>query len=416
MYNSHIRRFILLTRSHAEREGRSCYTPHFVCSKVRSLFSCDEIIVSKEMHSGGGFHFHVGILNQTASRHTATKRLRDSFVDFEGRQLNVSFHKSWNTILKYCFKQDSNPYCWGTTPDKCRQRIGWQGQVPVAGAVRCSDSNKSKRGRLSDQSALDKVLSYESWDEVLKDRKLRGSIVSRISAYKQAFVEYKAAVKVAPLPFVERLNKRVSLLLQEDNNVLPYTKEELGDNVWFILEWLAKNFALERQLHQEQLFVVGKTKVGKTRLFKLLADSEVCNFYAMDDLLEFSDASNYADAFVFDEFSLNTSNVGSLIRVLNKIADGQKVKLNVKYSFFIKTRNLGLVRISNDYPHFPAGSKVSKEAFNAFIGRFAVIDFDKQINWVDARLLLTLKQIVDSLINKNPLLGAAEDTISIIND
>lgn len=87
--SSHIRKFILLTLSHAESGGRSHYTPHFVTSKCRSLFNCESVIVAKELHQNKGYHYHVGVLNDTASYNTAAKLLRGSFPEFEGRQLNV---------------------------------------------------------------------------------------------------------------------------------------------------------------------------------------------------------------------------------------------------------------------------------------------------------------------------------------
>ena len=119
----YIRKYILLTLSHAERGDRSHYTAHFVSGKCRSVFSCQSVIVAKEQHKEGGYHYHVGILNDNASRKTATKRLREAFKEFSGNQLNVKFHKSWTTICEYVFKEDEDPYCWGTTKEGCRERL-----------------------------------------------------------------------------------------------------------------------------------------------------------------------------------------------------------------------------------------------------------------------------------------------------
>ena len=106
----------------AESGDRVDYTPHFVVSS-RSLFNCESVIVAKQLHKNSGYYYSIGILNHTASYHTATKLLRKSFPEFDGRQLNVSFHKSWNTICEYIFKQDESPFCWGTTKEQCRERI-----------------------------------------------------------------------------------------------------------------------------------------------------------------------------------------------------------------------------------------------------------------------------------------------------
>jgi len=393
---SHIRRFILLTLSHAERADRQMYTPHFVTTKVRGLFSCDQIVVSRETHAEGGYHYHVGILNCTASVHTATKVLRKAFSEFDGRQLNVSFHKSWKTILKYCLKHDMNPNCWNTSAEECRRHVGSKSSVPSVGISQ--DYNKSSSSTTVKLTFLDKLLSYNSWDEALLDKSLLSEIAPKIASYKQTFFEYKRAVAESPLPFAERLNAKLEILLPAVEELSPYTPEEVGENIYSILEWLAKNLSLERESHDPQLFIVGETSLGKTRLFKLLEESEVCNFYQMDEMLEFSGASNFTDGFVFDEFSLDLSNVGSTIRLLNKIADGQKVKLNVKYGFFLKTRNVGVILISNDYPKYP--SRVSKRTFDAFLRRFELVNFDREVRWDMHRLLLTLKILVDRLLVK----------------
>ena len=78
-----------MTLSHAEIGDRVHYGEHFVVSKCRSLFNCESIAVGKELHVTSGYHYHVGILNDTASCHTVAKILRDFFPEFQGRQLNV---------------------------------------------------------------------------------------------------------------------------------------------------------------------------------------------------------------------------------------------------------------------------------------------------------------------------------------
>ncbi len=109
--------------NHVESGDRRQYTPYFVVSKCKSLFNCESLIVAKELHKEKGYHYHVGIYNDTASRYTAVNKLRESFPEFSGRQLNVSFHKSWATICEYIFKQDQDPYCWGSTKEQCRERL-----------------------------------------------------------------------------------------------------------------------------------------------------------------------------------------------------------------------------------------------------------------------------------------------------
>lgn len=83
-------------------------------SRLTKLYTCKSILVSKENHaSRGGIHYHVGVWNEDASKHTVVSRLRDTFPEFEGHQLNVSCHKGWNSICKYLLKEDPNPTVWG---------------------------------------------------------------------------------------------------------------------------------------------------------------------------------------------------------------------------------------------------------------------------------------------------------------
>jgi len=179
--SSHIRKFILLTLSHAESGGRSHYTPHFVTSKCRSLFNCESVIVSKELHQNKGYHYHVGVLNDTASYNTAAKLLRGSFPEFEGRQLNVSFHKSWNTICEYVFKQDQDTYCWGTTKEQCRERL-----------------HRKKAGKKS-VDLINRLRKCETWNDVLADSILGPRVLKSYSSIKQAFYDLKVYEKVPSL-------------------------------------------------------------------------------------------------------------------------------------------------------------------------------------------------------------------------
>lgn len=108
---SSVRKYILLTFSHVEKTPeRQALSVEIIISRLVKTFVCESIIVSKECHSSlGGIHYHVGIRNSTASKHTAVSILLQEFWEFEGCQCNVSFHKGWNTICKYLLKEDKSP-------------------------------------------------------------------------------------------------------------------------------------------------------------------------------------------------------------------------------------------------------------------------------------------------------------------
>ena len=160
-------------------------------SKCRSLFNCESIIVAKELDKDKGYHYHVGILNDTASYNTAAKLLRSSFPEFDGSQLNVSFHKGWNSICEYVFKEDQDPYCWGTTKEQCRERL-----------------HRKKAGKKS-YLLISRLHKCETWNDVLADSILGPRVLRSYSSIKQTFYDLKVNEKMPSLEF--RLKEYVSL-------------------------------------------------------------------------------------------------------------------------------------------------------------------------------------------------------------
>lgn len=57
------RDFLLITLSQAERRG---VDPQERIARLSCTFRCPSIVVSKEKHEEGGFHFHLGVKNEGA--------------------------------------------------------------------------------------------------------------------------------------------------------------------------------------------------------------------------------------------------------------------------------------------------------------------------------------------------------------
>ena len=110
-----VRKYLLVTLSHAELTSeRKSLSAEILISRLKDAFICKSIIVSKENHvSRGGFHYHIGVWNENASRYTMLSKMRELFPEFEGNQLNVSPHKGWNSVCKYLLKEDKTPTVWG---------------------------------------------------------------------------------------------------------------------------------------------------------------------------------------------------------------------------------------------------------------------------------------------------------------
>jgi hypothetical protein len=164
----------MVTLSHAERRPNA--NKQLVRDRLRQLFDCRAILVAKENHSEGGYHLHAGVRNRTASKNTATKKIREVFQEarklkrvsatafalarsalacWEGGAIDVRFHRDWASICRYILKEDKEPLVWG---EYTRQQI-----IEIAGA-----SPKLKRSRSQTslpEQIIDKLLRCQDWYE-----------------------------------------------------------------------------------------------------------------------------------------------------------------------------------------------------------------------------------------------------------
>lgn len=374
--SSHIRRFILLTLSHAECGDRVHYTPHFVVSKCRSLFNCESVIVAKELHKAKGYHYHIGILNDTASYHTSTQILRDAFPEFDGRQLNVSFHRSWITICEYVFKQDEDPFCWGTTKERIRTLFS------------------ARKGSKKSKNLMTRLSGCETWNDVLKDSILGPRVLKSYSSVKQAFYDLKGNEK---LPSLEsRLQDY--LCLKESSlsvNYEAYTPSELRSKKGAV-SWLSRNLSTDRVIREPQLFILGKPKSGKSTFLEGLKEFlSVYDLPARKD--DFSGASTGVDLWLMDEFEIDSISP----RILNRVLDGQRVSLDCKYgTMFLKEKNVPVILASHIFPSYKSGLRQS-----AFDSRVEYCEFLPDEHLDVGRLAKTLLELL--LARSSPRLVAS---------
>lgn len=90
-----LRSNILITLIHAEK--RTLMENESLFQRLCRLFKCLSLRISRKRHANEGgapFHIHFCVLKKDASRYnTATKRIRNSFPEYEGRSLHVVFHR-----------------------------------------------------------------------------------------------------------------------------------------------------------------------------------------------------------------------------------------------------------------------------------------------------------------------------------
>lgn len=107
---STVRAFLLVTLSHAERRSLS---ESDVIERFQKLYSCRSIIVSREPHKSEGYHYHVGIEAEDASKNTFIKVIKEAFPEFEGRQIDIRAIKGFGPICSYVTKYEKSPSIFG---------------------------------------------------------------------------------------------------------------------------------------------------------------------------------------------------------------------------------------------------------------------------------------------------------------
>jgi len=210
---STLRLYISITLSHAEK---GVVTQDEVVNRLRRAFKCKCIVVSKEKHSAGGFHFHVAVKN---AKHNAAKIIRSIFPEFDGVQCEVRFPKGWGRLCAYLTKEDKSPLVWG---EYTREQI-----LDIS---ECSRHHK-KDTTVPNQVVLDNLSKCEDWFDIYSNEVL----VNRLfrSYGTSAFDDLKVLKQLrTPLgaKFIDYLRKH--------NWPAEYTPEELKEKYVF-LDWVA---------------------------------------------------------------------------------------------------------------------------------------------------------------------------------
>lgn len=115
--NEHLRPYLLVTLSHAERGERAKITKEECARRIRDIFDCKAILVAKEAHTTepGTFHYHICIHCTNASRYTYLQKIRKAFPEFDGASIDVATHQSFSTAIAYATKNDEergDPIDW----------------------------------------------------------------------------------------------------------------------------------------------------------------------------------------------------------------------------------------------------------------------------------------------------------------
>lgn len=104
--------YLLVTLDHAER--RESLTREEIVWRIQSLFLCRCIIIARENHKEAeGYHYHIGVLNESARKNTLTREVRRTFPEWDQYACNVKWHRAWASVCGYALKEDQHPLVVG---------------------------------------------------------------------------------------------------------------------------------------------------------------------------------------------------------------------------------------------------------------------------------------------------------------
>jgi len=152
---SNFRRYILVTLSRADAtKERAAIKRQEIVLRVEKALKCFSILVAREHHAEQGHHhFHVGILMEKGlHRFLAKRTFRKLFPEFDGAQLNVSFHRAWTSVCKYAMKEDKEPIVWGK-----------QSTTQIKEAIKAQQSHRKLPER--NQEIIQRMKNLERWEQ-----------------------------------------------------------------------------------------------------------------------------------------------------------------------------------------------------------------------------------------------------------
>ena len=299
------------------------------------------IIVAREEHDEGGYHFHAGVLLASGILSTrAPKLFREIFPEFEGAQLHVSFHKAWVTVCKYLLKEYSDPFFW------CNGDL-----ITVQEEIQACANHTRKPS--SNMEVIEKRKTLDDWERVYVDPDLV-DIVFRSYNTLRAVYEDMRLIKDRE----SSLHTRFITYLSSRGHPAEYTIQDLKEK-YYLLDWIAVNVLFCRPIKTEQMLIYGEPSTQKTLIFEML--NSVLNIYhATTRKNDFTGAHDYYDLWLFDEFyvveddnlssGISQAIMASTNNTLLRVLDGQHCRLDAKYGQLLnKKRNVTTVTITN-YP------------------------------------------------------------------
>jgi hypothetical protein len=158
---------------------RTSVTEEIILQRIKDHFAYRSIVIAKENHKDEGFHYHIGVLNSCASKHTVVRQTTAIFNEWDQFACYVKCHKSWATICAYLIKEDKGPLVVGEY--SLNQIKDW-GEA---------QKYHRKQGERSPDEVLKRLAEKSDGYQTYKDDVLRQKILNHLPRMKEAFEDLK---------------------------------------------------------------------------------------------------------------------------------------------------------------------------------------------------------------------------------
>ena len=262
-------------------------------------------------------------------------------------QCDVQFQKAWAPMCQYITKEDKTPMVWG--------------QYSLKQVLDAAEANK-KHKKIEDTAAraqyiFQKLQKRNEWLDIYEEPLLLKEALRSHSNLINLF-EDVSVIRDRKKTIAEK----IVTYLFEHGEPEEYKMEEIKEK-YVLLDWIACKLCFRRPIKTRQLFIYGEPSTQKTLIFSMLAKA-LKMYFASSRKNDFSEAHNFYDLWVFDEFHQPEENsslfastetgsayANTLLKTLLKMLDGQECRLDAKYSrIFTKKANVPIVMIANQLP------------------------------------------------------------------
>lgn len=340
--DSTVREWMLITLDHVEMRDVSieqCY------ERLTSIFTIVKMVGAIEDHKDDkgistGKHYHLAVHATDASKHTATKKIRAIFPEWEGRTQNVAFHRCWTTMLVYIAKDGPSwkDHVYGDYDEESGENDIKARKDKTSTAVNAIRKHIDSGGSAHTLARNDDVARF--------------MLTGAASVLKFAECIERSKPTDTTMEAINKLGTDVDLVEARAK----FSPEQLT-----ALKEFAKQ--LQGRTHrQQQIYCVGPPAVGKTFIWELLSRHTRCFIPCLENndraFASFDDETH--DWIFINDFHDNVR-----FQLLNNLLEGSTMQLNGYGCQRRKTRNVPVVITANQRPLYKNLDDTRRQALHS---------------------------------------------------